>query len=136
MSAGYNQATLLGRLCAAPEELKTKNGKLFIKATIAVSVHRKNPDGIGEEHTSFVPTTIFGKTAELFLKYVKKGDMVHLAGRLDSNEWKTDDGNKRLSLSFVVEQLNFLPNERSKAAAPKNKEPERDEYGEPNDIPF
>jgi single-strand DNA-binding protein len=135
MSAGFNHATLLGRLCAAPEELKTKAGKLFIKATIAVSVHRKTPEGISEEHTSFVPATMFGKTAELFLKYICKGDMVHLAGRLDSNEWKTESGDKRLSLSFVVEQLNFLPNERAKAE-PKIKEPERNEYGEPNDIPF
>lgn len=58
-----------------------------------------------------------------------------LLGRLDSNEWKTEDGNKRLVLSFVVEQLNFLPNERTKAA-PRTKEPERNEYGEPIDLPF
>jgi single-strand DNA-binding protein len=134
--SGFNQPLLLGRLSAPPEELTTKTGKLFIKATIAVSVHRKNPEGIGEEHTSFVPTTMFGKTAELFLKYVQKGDMVHLAGRLDSNEWKTDDGKKRLTLSFVVEQLSFLPNERAKAPAPKKQEPGTNEYGEPDDIPF
>ena len=109
---GFNQATLLGRLVSLPEQLKTKAGKLFIKATIAVSVQRKTPEGISEEHTSFVPATMFGKTAEIFLKYVEKGDMVHLAGRLDSNEWKTDEGARRLSLSFVVEQMNLLPNER------------------------
>ena len=137
MSAGFNQAILLGRLCSLPEQLTTKAGKVFIKATIAVSVHRKNSDGIGEEHTSFVPVTMFGKTAELFIKYIQKGDMVHLVGRLDSNEWKTQEGKARLSLSFVVEQLNFLPNERAKAkAAPKPKEPELNEYGEPTDIPF
>jgi single-strand DNA-binding protein len=117
MSTGFNHATLLGRLCAPPEEFKTKAGKVFIKATIAVSVHRRN-EGIGEEHTSYIPATAFGKTAELFLKYVQKGDMVRLAGRLDSNEWKTDDGNRRQSLSFVVEQLNMLPNGRAKAASP------------------
>ena len=151
MSAGYNQATLLGRLCAPPEELQTRNGKLFIKATIAVSVQRKNAEGIGEEHTSFVPTTMFGKTAELFLKYVQKSDMVHLGGRLDSNEWEGNDGKKRLSLSFVVEQLNFLPNERARAAAPPPKAPAparlapapkplkppaHNDLDEPEDIPF
>jgi hypothetical protein len=56
--------------------------------------------------------------------------------RLDSNEWKTDDGNKRLSLSFVVEQLNFLQNDRSRSSAPKTREPERNEYGEPSDSAF
>jgi single-strand DNA-binding protein len=116
VSTGFNQVILLGRLTADPEQLKTKTGKLFIKATIAVSVYRKNAEGVSEEHTSFLPTTIFGKTAELFLSYVRKGDLVHLVGRLDSNEWKADDGKKRLSLSFVVEQLNLLPNNRAKPA--------------------
>src|SRR5258707_8667691 len=133
--SGFNQATLLGRLCAPPEELQTRKRTLFIKATIAVSIHRKNAEGSGEEHTSFIPVMMFGKTAELFLKYVNKGDMVHLAGRLDSNEWEGNDGTKRLSLSLVVEQINFLPNERSKAATPKSREPERNEHDEPNDIP-
>jgi single-strand DNA-binding protein len=138
--SGYNNATILGRLCAPAEELKTKAGKLFIKATITVSVHRKNSEGVSEEYTSFVPATMFGKTAELFLKYVQKGDMVHLAGRLESNEWKAENGGKRLSLSFVVEQLCFLPNPDrnhapAKESAPKPA-PKLNEHGEPEDIPF
>ena len=121
MSAGFNQTILLGRLTALPEQLTTKNGKIFIKATIAVSLYRQTADGKSEERTSFIPVTIFGRTAELFLKYVQKGEMVHLVGRLDSNEWKTDSGEKRLSLSFVVEQLNLLPNERTKQKAPEDR---------------
>jgi hypothetical protein len=39
------------------EELKTKSGKLFIKAVIAVSVYRKTPEGVSEEQTSFLPAT-------------------------------------------------------------------------------
>ena len=121
MSAGFNQSILLGRLTALPEQLTTKNGKLFVKATIVVSIRRKNAEGVDEERTSFIPATIFGRQAEVFLKYVQKGDMVHLVGRLDSNEWKTDSGEKRLSLSFVVEQLNLLPNERAKPKAPEDR---------------
>jgi single-stranded DNA-binding protein len=77
--------------------------------------------------------------------------MVHLAGRLDSNEWKTDDGNRRLSLSFVVEQLNLLPNSRAKAVSvptqastvkassgqtSTSRSVTYNEFGEPDDIPF
>src|SRR5260370_10949337 len=119
--SGYNCAVILGRLVAPPEQLTTKNGKLFVKATIAVSVHRKNSEGVDEERTSFIPATIFGRQAEVFLKYVQKGDMVHLVGRLDSNEWQTDSGEKRLSLSFVIEQLNLLPNERAKPKTPEDR---------------
>lgn len=152
--SGYNSAVILGRLTAPPEELTTRNGKLFIKATIAASVYQKNGDGTSEERTSFVPVTVFGRTAETFLKYVQKGDMVHLAGRLDSNEWATSSGEKRLSLSFVVEQLSLLPNERANSQPkpqpkrPEAKPPQRraedkprpkpklDENGDPTDIPF
>jgi single-strand DNA-binding protein len=141
MSAGYNNAILLGRLVASPEQLKTKAGKLFIKATIAASVFRKAADGTGEEHTSFLPATMFGKTAELFLKYVQKGDMVHLVGRLDSTEWQGDDGKKRLSLSFIGEQINLLPNPRAKVGSgvtgqSKSPPTSYNEFGEPNDINF
>jgi single-strand DNA-binding protein len=152
MSYGFNQSLLLGRLVAPPEQLKTKNGKLFLKAVIAVSVRRKNSDRDDEDRTSFLPVTIFGKTAEVFLKYVANGDLVLIIGRLDSNEWKSDDCKRNLSLNFVAETLQFLPNVRSTRpqAKPQAKplaverpadhraktQPELDENGDPAEIPF
>jgi single-strand DNA-binding protein len=115
--SGFNQAILLGRLVSPPEQLKTKNGKLFLRAVIVTDVYSRSADGSSEERTSFVPVTIFGKPAEVFLKYAGKGDLVHLVGRLDSREYQTDSGEKRLSLGLVVEQLHLLPNELKNAAA-------------------
>jgi single-strand DNA-binding protein len=152
--SGFNHAVLLGRLVAPPEELTTKGGKLFLKAVLATSVHQKNSDGASEERTSIIPVTIFGRTAEVFGKYVQKGDMVHLVGSLTSNESTTASGEKRLWLSFVVEQLNLLPNQHAKVQQkpepkPRPQQPERsrateqrrpqstfNEYGEPDQIPF
>jgi single-strand DNA-binding protein len=116
MSSGFNQAILLGRLAAPPEELKTKGGKLFLRAVIATNVYQRSADGSSEERVSFIPVTIFGSSADVFLKYVGKGDLVHLVGRLDSREYKTDSGEKRLTLGLIVEQLHLLPNERRNAA--------------------
>jgi len=81
--------------------------------------------------------------------------MVHLVGRLDSNEWTTSAGEKRLSLSFIVEQLNLLPNARATKQAPGPQassasgrplqqhrqtaaptQPKYDENGDPTAIPF
>jgi single-strand DNA-binding protein len=152
--SGYNSAVILGRLTGPPEQLTTKAGRLFLKATVAASVYQKKGDGTSEERTSFVPVTIFGRTAETFLKFVHKGDMVHLAGRLDSNEWTAGSGEKRLLLSFLVEQLSLLPNERANSQPkpqpkrPQAKPPEKraennptrkpdlDENGDPADLPF
>ncbi len=117
---------------------------------IATPIYQKNSDGGSEERTHFVPVMVFGRTAEIFLKHVHKGDMVHLVGRLDSNEYTTSSGEKRLLLSFIVEQLHLLPNERAKPQAkpqPKapaekppednpRRKPDLNEYDEPNKIPF
>jgi single-stranded DNA-binding protein len=119
MSAGYNCCTLLGRLCAAPEELKTKLENCSSKLQLPFRFTGRPRRESAKNTRVLCRQRLFGKTAEIFLKYVQKGDTAHLVGRFDSNQWKTDDGNKRLSLSFVVEQLNLLPNERSKAL-PKN----------------
>src|SRR5690349_16800272 len=105
MSSGFNQVILLGRLAAPPEDLKTKVGKTFLRAVIATSVYQKISEGVSEERTSFVPVTIFGKPAEVFSKCVQKRDMVQLVGRLDSHEYKTESGEKRLTLGLIVEQL-------------------------------
>lgn len=135
MSSGFNKVVILGRVTAEPEQLKTKAGRLFIKATIAVSCHRKSADGVNQEFNAFIPATIFGKTAELFSKYVWKGDMVHLTGRLESNEWKREDGKKGLSLSFLVEGLNLLPNNRTPVGQ-RVKHSDPDLESEPDDIPM
>jgi single-strand DNA-binding protein len=143
---------------APPEQLTTKSGKLFCKAVIATSVHQKNGDGASEERTSFIPVTIFGRTAEIFCQYVQKGDVVHLIGRLDSNEYTTNSGDNRLSLSCVAESLQLLPNNRPKPAgepdttSPRSRPDARrqtadkalgsprtsnyDENGDPSEIPF
>src|ERR1700739_1112731 len=113
--SSFNQAIILGRLVAPPEELTSRTGKLFIKVVIATSIHQKNADGGTEERTSFIPVTIFGRTAEIFCQYVQQGDMVHLCGRLDSNQWATGSGEKRLSLSFICEHSHLLPNELAKS---------------------
>jgi single-strand DNA-binding protein len=117
MSSGFNQAILLGRALAPAEQLTSKSGKPYVRATIATTVYQKNAEGLSEERTSLVPVTIFGAIAEVFSKYVQKGDLVHVTGRLDSREYKTDSGEKRLSLGMIVEQVHLLPNEHRQAAS-------------------
>jgi single stranded DNA-binding protein len=115
--SGYNNVCLLG-CCESVEERTSKNGKQFVKTTIAVTTWRRNAEGTFEEHKSLIPVTIFGKQSELFNKYVRTGDIVHLTGRLDSSESQTSEGENRLTLSFVVEQVNLIPNGRNAKRKP------------------
>jgi single stranded DNA-binding protein len=160
MSAGFNQAIILGRLTASPEHIQTKSGSLMIKAILEVSTYRRSAEGQGEEQVTRIPCTIFGKTAETFERYVQIGDSCQLAGRLDGFERKGTTGQKWVTINFVVEQLTLLNNWRpstnptgerklaqktnerqpARQAFPQQSQPRREpslnELGEPDDIPF
>ena len=115
MSSGYNCSTILSRVVGTPEQGKTKSGALYLRATIPLLTYRGTAYRQGEEVNTLLPIRISGKTAELFAKYVKKGHLVHLAGRLDGREWIAN-GKEGLSLSFIAETICFLPNSRNEEA--------------------
>lgn len=69
----------------------------------------KTASGEEREETVFVDATVFGKGAEIFNQYMKKGKQVFIEGRLKLDQW--DDkasGQKRSKLTVVVENFQFL----------------------------
>jgi len=121
MSAGFNQAIILGKLVEAPETIPTKSGALMLKAVLEVTTYRRGADGSGEEQATRVPATLFGKSAELFQTYVEPGHLVQLVGRLEGYERKSRSGDSWLTLNFVAEQLILLPNNRKASSDSPNK---------------
>lgn len=57
-----------------------------------------------EEKPCYLDCVAFGKTAELILKYKKKGDKAHISGHFETKD--KQDGTKRLVL--VTEKIEFL----------------------------
>lgn len=74
--------------------------------------------GYGENKiTSFFNCVAFGKTAEIMEKYVKKGTKIMLQAEARQSTYKDRDGNKRISVDFIVRNWEFAD---SKATAEKN----------------
>lgn len=92
-----NQAVIVGRLVSDPEINETENNKKVCNITLAVPRSFKNENG--EYDTDFIPTVLWESVAENTCNYVKKGDLVGIKGRLQSNEDK---------LVFVAEKVTFL----------------------------
>ena len=55
--------------------------------------------------------TVFGKTAEVVYKYVKKGDMVLMEGSIHTSV-SEKDGKKQYFTTVVVLRAELLPNAR------------------------
>ena len=79
-----NRVILTGRLTRDPEVRATQSGISVAKFTIAVNHYYK-----GEEKTSFIDLTAFGKNAELLRDYFKKGSAIGIDGTLHQESWES-----------------------------------------------
>lgn len=134
-----NQVNLIGRLGADVELRYTPSGQAVANARLACNWSRgKKSDGTYKEGTEWITIAAFGRTAEIFQEYTRKGSKVFVSGFFRTREWEKN-GEKRYSTEVVVNQVQLLdppPAQRS-APAPRPVAPPKPE-GEffDDDIPF
>ncbi|OOM81188.1 single-stranded DNA-binding protein [Clostridium sp. BL-8] len=109
-----NKIILLGRLVKDPELRHTENGdKIYTKFTIAVQRNFRLPDGVRE--ADFIPIKVWGKKAEVIVRYMKKGSLITLSGRLRTGSYEDKDGNRKYIAEVVAEDFKFLENRKAQA---------------------
>lgn len=109
--AGMLKVQAIGNLGSDPEMRATKGGKDVCNFRIACSVGRGE-----DEKTEWLGAVAFGKTAELAVKYLKKGSPVYIDGRLQTREWTTKEGAPRKDIEVVVDNLVFIGGRGAEAA--------------------
>ena len=95
-----NKSVFEERVTKDPE-LKTVGEKRVVNTTIAVPRTKK-------DEADFIPVVIWGKQAESFAKYMSKGSLVSVEGRLSSRTYESSTGEKRFVLEIVAYKVNFL----------------------------
>lgn len=100
-----NSVELTGRLTKDPDVRYTGSGMAIGRFTLAVDRQRSAKEG--EQAADFIGITCFGKTAELIEKYVKKGRLVGISGRIQTGYYERD--NKRVyTTDIVANRVEFL----------------------------
>lgn len=125
--AGLNTVSLVGRLVRDPE---AKQVGQYEKAGFSIAVDR---DFGKEKTTDFFDCDAWGKTAEFVNKYLKKGALVAITGRLQQDTWEKD-GKKYSKVLVVADKVNSLGKGKSEETAADD-----DNLDEPikmSDIPF
>ena len=109
-----NTYMAVGNLTDNPEMVFTPSGKGI--AEFAIGLNRRFTTATGEkgEEVTFVPCKAFGRTAEIAMQYLEKGDLVGVQGRLRQETWENSEGQKRSKLVVVCEQLQLMPNQHRK----------------------
>lgn len=108
-----NRVVLIGRLTRQPELRMTPNATPVTSLTLAVD---RRPNQSGQRETDFIDVILFGKLAEVTCKYMDKGRLVAVEGRLQTRSFETKDGQKRKVWEVVADNIQFL------SPKPKNAE--------------
>ncbi|ATZ17204.1 single-strand DNA-binding protein [Williamsoniiplasma luminosum] len=103
-----NQINLIGRITKNLELKTASNGNVFLGFTIAVSEHRK--DG---EHTNFIPCIAFNHTAENMNKYLGKGSLISVEGRLQVRS-SNKEGKYENIINVAADRVHFLESQKVK----------------------
>lgn len=101
-----NSVVLIGRLTRDPEVRYTAATQMAV-ATFTVAIDRPVRAG-GEKQTDFPRVTVFGKQAENCEKYLAKGRLVGVQGRLQTGSYQNRDGATVYTTDVVADRVEFL----------------------------
>lgn len=98
--------TFEGNLTADPELRFTASGKPVLTLAVAVNARRKdeNDQWVDGTATFWDKITVWGLQAETAAESFEKGNTVVVTdARIETEEWKDKDGNKRRTLALVID---------------------------------
>ena len=112
-----NSVVLIGRLTRDPEIRYTAGTQMAV-ATFTVAIDRPVRAG-AEKQTDFPRVTVFGKQAENCERFLAKGRLVGIQGRIQTGSYTNKDGATVYTTDVVADRVEFLEwgdrNERQSA---------------------
>lgn len=100
---GVNEVTLVGYLGRDPEIRYMPEGGAVATLSLATAETWKDrTTGEQKEKTEWHRVVIFGKPAEIAEKYVRKGTLLYVRGKLHTRKWTDKDNIERYSTEIVV----------------------------------
>ena len=100
-----NSVVLIGRLTRDPEVRYTQ--QQMAVATFTLAIDRPVKAG-AEKQTDFPRITVFGKQAENCEKYLAKGRLCGVQGRLQTGSYQDKDGKTVYTTDVVADRVEFL----------------------------
>ena len=101
-----NKVILIGRTTRDVDFRRTASGTPVATFTLALDNRYVLKDG--KPTTDFINCVAWNKTAETMDKYVKKGAMIAVEGRIQTRNYENKDGNKVYVTEVVCENMRML----------------------------
>jgi len=128
-----NSVVLIGRLTRDPVVRYTPETQMAV-ATFSIAIDRLIKAG-KEKRTDFPRVTVFGKSAENCERFLNKGKLVGVQGRLQTGSYKNKDGVTVYTTDVVADRVEFLEWSKTKEGQ-MNSAPDGFTPVDDDDIPF
>lgn len=104
MNSSVNKVILVGHLGKDPEMRATSGGMQVASFSLATSERLKDKTDKTEWHN----IVMFDKVAEIAGQYLKKGSLVYLEGKLQTEKWTDKEGHERYTTKIIANQMTML----------------------------
>ena len=101
-----NRVVLVGRLTRDPELRYTTNNIANLRFTVAVN--RQFTNQSGERQADFIGCVAWRTQAENMARFLKKGALVGVEGRIETGSYQGQDGQMRYTTDVIADSVQFL----------------------------
>jgi single-strand DNA-binding protein len=131
---GVNKVTLIGNLGKDPDLQYIEGDIPVAKFPLATTEMRKEKSGAVISETEWHTIVLWRGLAELASKYLHKGSLVFIEGRLRTRSWEDKDKNKRFQTEIIAENLVMLDKRKdNESSSPVKSEGDSDYLNNNND---
>lgn len=105
---GVNRVMLIGNLGKDPEIQYLEKNISVAKFPLATTETHKDKNGKLISQTEWHIIVLWRGLAELAQKYLHKGSLIYVEGRLRTRSWEDREGNKKFATEIVADNLIML----------------------------
>jgi len=142
-----NKAIVMGNLTRDPEMRTTPSGQSVTSFGVATNrFWTDRASGEKKKQAEYHNVIAWGRLGEIVQKFLKKGSLIYVEGRLQTRNWQDQQGNKRSRTEIITERLQLGPRPGtgkdggfSSSAEPADETPNDEESTDEinvEDIPF
>ena len=118
-----NKVILVGRLTRDPELKSLPSGQEVVNFGLATDRFFNDKNGQRQQQVEFHNIVFFGKIAQTISRYLKKGSLILIEGRLQTRSWQDPEGNKKYRTEIIGERMQLGPRSSGMPSPSSEKDP-------------
>jgi single-strand DNA-binding protein len=130
-----NKAIVMGNLTRDPEVRNTPSGQnvaSFGLATNRFWTSREN--GEKKKQTEYHNIIAWGKLADVVQRFLKKGNLAYVEGRLQTRNWQDQEGNKKSRTEIVAETIQLGPKPLDSSRQDNHSNDKEEDHDDQEDV--